>query len=272
MLKKLLTLFWLLCLLSDSHAAPKAEAWSYWNTSQTKQSFDIDHSLWQGFLQRYLKLPEDGISRMKYAAVSQQDRRSLSSYLDYLQQLPVRQMTRNQQLAYWINLYNAGTVKIILDHFPVDSILDIDISPGLFSNGPWGEKLFIIDGQHLSLDDIEHRILRPLWRDPRIHYAVNCASQGCPNLQATPFTQANIEQRLELAAKTFINHPRGVSFRRDSLIASSIYHWFEADFGGDEAGVITHLKRYAAGPLLERLEQTRGIDDYTYDWRLNRID
>ena len=101
--------------------------------------------------------------------------------------------SRDEQLAYWINLYNALTVKVILDHYPVKSILDIDISPGWFSIGPWGKKLVAVEGVEISLDDIEHRILRPIWRDPRIHYALNCAAVGCPNLLREAFTGATAE-------------------------------------------------------------------------------
>jgi hypothetical protein len=272
MSKKIVMLTWLICLIADLQAAPRAEAWDYWNSSQQNQTLQIDHSPWQGFLDRYLVIPKDGISRVRYSAVSEQDHSSLSDYLDYLQRLPVKQMTRNQQLAYWINLYNAGTVHVILSHYPVDSILDIDISPGLFSNGPWGKKLFTIDNQSLSLDDIEHRILRPLWKDPRIHYAVNCASLGCPNLHGSAFTQGNAEQLLEQAAENFINHPRAVQVDQGRLVVSSIYHWFKADFGEYDKAVIDHLKAYAKTSLKQMLEKVVEINDHEYDWTLNQAD
>ncbi len=271
MSKKIFLLAWLICLIADLQAAPRAEAWDYWNSSQQNQTLEIDHSPWQGFLDRHLVIPDDGISRVRYASVPEQDRRLLSHYLEYLQGLPVKQMTRKQQLAYWINLYNAATVNLILSHYPVDSILDIDISPGLFSNGPWGKKLFSIDKQSLSLNDIEHRILRPLWSDPRIHYAVNCASLGCPNLQGTAFTHTNVEQLLEQAAEDFINHPRAVQVDQEKLVVSSIYHWFKADFGGDDKAVIDHLKTYAKAPLKQNLEKIIEIDDHEYDWTLNQM-
>ena len=87
-------------------------------------------------------------------------------------------------------------MKVVLDHYPVDGIRDIDISPGLFAGGPWDKKLVEIEGDDVSLNDIEHRILRPIWRDPCIHYAVNCASIGCSNLRPTAFTAANAERCL----------------------------------------------------------------------------
>lgn len=163
------------------------------------------------------------------------------------------------------------TVKTVLEHYPVDGIRDIDISPGLFADGPWGKELVEVAGEPLSLDDIEHRILRPIWRDPRVHYAVNCAALGCPNLAPRAFTAANTEAQLEAAARAYVNHPRGVMARRGKLVVSSIYIWFKADFGNTDPGVISHLKAYARPDLAARLMDARRIDDHTYDWALNGI-
>jgi hypothetical protein len=157
----------------------------------------------------------------------------------------------------------------VLDHDPVDSIRDIDISPGWFADGPWGKKLITVDGSDLSLDDIEHRILRPIWRDPRVHYAVNCAALGCPNLRPRPFTADRLDRMLTEGARAYVNHPRGARMTDDGLVVSSIYVWFQADFGGDDAGVIAHLKRYAKPGLAADLGAARGIDDHRYDWALN---
>ncbi|MCU7797773.1 MAG: DUF547 domain-containing protein [Candidatus Thiodiazotropha sp. (ex Myrtea spinifera)] len=270
MLKKILSLFVLISIMPSLSAAPRAEAWFHWDKSQPNRTLEINHAPWQAFIDRYLLAFEDGINRVNYAGVSHSDRQSLTRYLDQLQKLSVDTMTRNQQLAFWINLYNAGTVSVILDHYPVESILDIDISPGLFSNGPWGKKLFSIDGQRLSLDDIEHRILRPLWRNPLIHYGLNCASLGCPNLQTVVFTADNADRLLEQAAKAFINHRRGASVSGDRLVVSSIYDWFKDDFGKNDAAVIQHLRQYAKDPLHKQLMNITKIDDDEYDWSLNQ--
>ena len=101
-----------------------------------------------------------------------------------MQAVAISNYNRNEQKAYWINVYNALTIDLILSRFPVASIRDINISPGLLARGPWGAKLFIVEGEKLSLDDIEHRILRPIWKDNRIHYAVNFASLGLPQSSA----------------------------------------------------------------------------------------
>jgi Protein of unknown function, DUF547 len=158
--------------------------------------------------------------------VAPEDRKALKSYLENLQSLQISQYNRAEQKAYWINLNNALTVEVVLSRYPVESIRDIGISPGLFSRGPWDAKLLTVEGEKLSLNDIEHRILRPIWRDARVHYAVNCASLGCPNLQPAAFTTDNTENLLERGAKEYVNHPRGVAVRNQKLRVSSIYVWF----------------------------------------------
>lgn len=272
----LVTLFLLMGMVSPAVSAnalaqllaPKAEAWSHWRLHDDSSTAVIDHSAWGGFMQTYLREPADGINRLAYASVSVADRRMLGDYIEQLATLPIANYNRNEQLAYWINLYNALTVKVVLEHYPVASIRDIDISPGLFASGPWDKALVTVDGQAITLNDIEHRILRPLWQDPRIHYAVNCASLGCPNLQLQPFTGANADQLLDTAARMYINHPRGVFMETDGLMVSSIYNWFAADFEVD-GGVIAHLRRYAHPVLKERLGKPAEPSGYMYDWSLN---
>ena len=266
---KFTLLLLLLGFASGGMAAPAAELWPVWQNHADRETVRIDHSAWWHFLQHYLVKTSDSINRVDYAGVSAQDKTNLQDYLDALQQLPVSRLTRAQQRAYWINLYNAGTVKLILEHYPVQSILDIDISPGWFSNGPWDSKLYNIEGRPVSLNDIEHRILRPIWQDPRIHYALNCASLGCPNLQPEPFTAEHSEQMLEQAARAFVNHPRGVHIEDAELVVSSIYHWFKADFGGSDQGVIDHLGRFAEAGLAARLGKLHKISGHQYDWSLN---
>ena len=156
-----------------------------------------------------MKPSPDGVNRVAYGKVAPQDKQALASYVDRLSKVQVTKLARSEQLPYWINLYNAATVKVVLDHYPVESILKIDISPGLFAKGPWKKKLLTVEGEAVSLDDIEHRILRPIWKDPRTHYAVNCASLGCPNLQPRAFTAGNMDELLDAGARAYVNHPRG---------------------------------------------------------------
>ena len=144
-----------------------------------------------------------------------------------------------------------------------------NISFSFFSFGPWDEDLLSVEGVELSLNDIEHRILRPIWKDKRTHYALNCASLGCPNLLPQAFTYLNTESLLEQGARDYINHPRGVKIQGENLILSKIYEWYQADFGGNEEGVIKHLQRYSKNKKLDYLHADDLEIEYQYNWRLN---
>jgi len=265
-----LTLSLFLGLVASTSAAPAPELWEKWQDHNSNSQIRMDYGFWDRFLKSYV-ITDDaaGIHRVRYGSVSPQDREKLAAYVDMLQQTQVTDLNREEQKAYWINLYNALTVKVVLEHYPVKSIRDIDISPGWFADGPWGAKLLRIEGENVSLDDIEHRILRPIWKDNRVHYAVNCASLGCPNLQAEAFTQENMERLLEQGARQYVNHERGARMDKGKLNLSSIYKWFQVDFGGSKEGVITHLLQYAVKPLAESLKGFNGKITYHYDWNLN---
>ncbi len=249
--------------------APKAELWPRWQAHDPGADVQIDHGVWSQLLARSLARDAAGLNRFDYGAVSDADRAALDGYLAALAAQPIGRFDRAEQRAYWINLYNALTVDVVLEHYPVDSIRDIDISPGLFADGPWGRALITVEGAALTLNDIEHRILRPIWRDPRLHYALNCAAVGCPNLQAEAFTAANTEALLDAAAHDYVGAPRGFSLADGGLTVSSIYVWFNEDFGGNDAGVIAHLKLYAEPPRAARLAAVKEVADHAYDWQLN---
>ena len=239
-----------------------------WNQSDENNPASIDHGAWQKLLNRYLITNHpSGVNRVRYKDFTTTDRRALKSYLSDLQSIDPRQYNRAEQMAYWINLYNALTVDLILENYPVKSIKKT--GKKLFSFGPWDDQLAQIDGNNLTLNDIEHQILRPIWKDRRIHYAVNCASYGCPNLSAAAFTGINTESLLERGATDYINHPRGVSFNNGDLTVSSIYNWYSADFGGNDEKLLRHLKHYARPELRQKLERFDGSIDYAYDWSLN---
>lgn len=249
-------------------AAPKADLWERWTAHDARSTAVIDHSAWGGLLKQYIV--EDGdLNRIAYAKVSLADRKVLEAYIDALQATEISRLNRAEQRAFWINLYNAATVQVILEHYPVESITKIDISPGLFSNGPWGKKLLVIEGEAISLDDIEHRILRPIWKDPLIHYTVNCASVGCPNLADEPYTAENYEALAKANAHAYINSPRGVVVEKGKLRVSSIYVWFQSDFGGKDKAVIQHLLKFAEPALAAELKGVKKISKDYYDWSLN---
>ena len=229
---------------------------------------NIDHGAWDALLRKYLDARHpSGIHRMNYKAVTASDQRTLKDYLLRLQSTAISGYNRREQQSYWINLYNALTVKAILDHYPVKSIRSI--KPNFLSLGPWDVKLVTVESQRLSLNDIEHRILRPIWKDPRLHYAVNCASLGCPNLAEAAYTGENLDRLLTEGAVAYVNHPRGADIRNGRLLVSSIYDWFQDDFGGSVMEVLEHLRQYARGELAERLEGYAGLFEDSYDWALN---
>ncbi len=254
---------------SAAIAGPAADLWEHWSGHDPQSRKTVDHGRWQDFLTRYVMPSRDGINRVAYGAVRPGDRDALKAYLGDMAMVKPTMLARDEQFAYWVNLYNALTVDVILDHYPVDSIRDIDISPGLFANGPWGRELLEVEGRAVTLDDIEHRILRPVWQEPRIHYAVNCAALGCPNLSTTAFTAANTESLLAEGAAAYVNHDRGHRIQNGLLRVSSIYNWFEEDFGGSDAGVIAHLKQHARAPRREALASKTKVASHFYDWSLN---
>ena len=255
--------------ISQTLAAPKADLWVFWNVSDESNAQAIDHGRWQAFLDDYLRIGSDGINRVAYRDVSVGNRAELGKYLDSLSSLDPRAYNRAEQFAYWINLYNALTVEIVLRNPKKGSILRM--GKGLFSIGPWDDPLLTIAGQPLTLNDIEHRILRPIWRDRRIHYAVNCASIGCPNLATTAYTASNVEALLDAGEAAYINHPRGVRFDdRGRLQLSELYKWYVGDFAEDELALVRYLaERHAT--MGGELSAYTGRIRYDYDWALNGI-
>lgn len=258
-------------------AAPQAELWPRWEAHSAGSTLTIDHSEWAVFLERHLvtDTPDD-VNRVRYGEVSPADRKALQQYISSLEAVRVSTLDRPEQLAFWTNLYNAVTVELILDNYPVKSIRDIKISGSMLNRHPWDAELTEVEGVALTLNDIEHRIMRPIWQDPRIHYVVNCASIGCPNLWPEPFRGDTWDAIAEEAAREYINHPRGVDFPGRQPTLSSIYDWYSDDFGGDIEGVLDHVIRYAEGERARQAQRFaasgyRGRVSYQYDWDLNEF-
>ncbi len=259
----LISLAFCSALVADQHSSPVND-WDYSNQASNQV---IDHTLWQSLLNTYLDQSDpSAVNLFNYAAVNKKDREQLDRYLSNLEKVDPSQLSRAEQKAYWINFYNALTIKVVLEEYPVDSIKKVG---SFFNLGPWDNALVKVNQRELSLNDIEHGILRPIFQDPRIHYAVNCASYSCPNLLDTAFTAANTESLLETAAKDYINHPRGVSLQGQTLRLSSIFDWYAEDFGDNEQDLLAHLRRYARPELSTQLKGFKGDIDYHYDWSLN---
>lgn len=248
------------------------DALSFWLTNNETSMLEIDHSAWQHILDNYLVLSHQAIKNtnnerrlFSYQTVSHHDKQVLSNYIDYLQTIDPREYNKNQQFAYWVNLYNALTIKIVLDNYPIKSIKEI----GDGYSGPWNTKYLLIAKQKLSLNDIEHNILRAIWQDKRIHYVVNCASMSCPDLLPHTLNAKTLEQQLNRAAEYYINHPNTIIFDERTIKLSSIYNWFSSDFGETQQALLNHLKHYAKPELKTQLSLFSGELKFDYDWKLN---
>jgi hypothetical protein len=228
-------------------------------------------AIWDGLLSRYVRAGSDGLNRVDYAGWKRNaaDLKALADVVIALAAIPVSTLPRNEQFCLWANLYNAITIQIVLERYPVRSIRDIKSNP--LALGPWKDKRVTVQNVRLSLDDIEHGILRKQWRDPRVHYAVNCASIGCPNLLRRGWRAQRLDGDLDTAARAYINSSRGVRVTAPGQVrVSSIYQWFKVDFGNNDAGVLTHLRQFAAGPLPAQLSNAR-IVGHDYDWSINAL-
>ena len=250
-------------------AAPRANAidgpWSRFGAGAGP-----DHGPWTTFLGQYRRLDRrSGVALINYKAAKAGGRRALSRYLDALQKTDPTKLSKDAAFAFWANLYNAKTVDLVLEEYPVSSIKKV--RGGLFNRGPWRDKVMKVAGRDLSLDDVEHGVLRPVWGDPRIHYAVNCAAIGCPNLQAKAWTPDTLDADLDKAARDYVNDPRGAKVSGGRLTVSSIYEWFQADFGGSDSGVIAHLRAFAEPKLKAQLKGVTRVYDDAYDWSLNDV-
>lgn len=232
----------------------------------------IDHSDWDKLLKTYVKPGADGLNRVDYATFKARGQAELKNYIARMQTVDLKSLDRPEQFALLANLYNAKTIDIVLDKYPVKSIKDISLGGGFIASikgGPWKAEVLKLGGTPLSLDDIEHGILRPAFKDPRVHYAVNCASVGCPNLQTEAFSGEKLVEQLDASARAYVNNPRGVRITADGVVVSSIYSWFKEDFGGTDAGVLKHLQRYASPELAAKLKTATALAGHSYDWSLN---
>jgi hypothetical protein len=260
----------LLALASaGGRAGPPAELWERWLANDPDSTRHIDHGDWDAFLVRYLRIGAEGVHRVAYGEVTPADRALLERYIAHLAEVPISEYSRAEQMAYWINLYNALVVRLVVEHYPIASIRDVGSPPAAPGAGPWRQELVTVEGIPLSLYDIANRILRPIWRDPRVHYALSCGAVGCPNLQPEPFEADQLEQQLSEAAMAYINHSRCIRIEGDHLGLSSLYRWYRDDFGGTDRDVINHLMAYAEPGLAMKLQGFDHVSDDGFDWRLN---
>ncbi|MDR3442225.1 MAG: DUF547 domain-containing protein [Legionella sp.] len=261
----------LLLLLTTgvAQAAFHKSLWPKWEINNPLSKEVISHQLWQDFLNRRVVTNEENINLVDYGHMTQIDFNLLKDYIRSMAQVNINNYNRNEQLAYWINIYNALMVQTVANYYPISTIQEINISPGLFSVGPWGANLITIKGTTLTLDDINNRIIRPIWNDVRTHYTLNNASIGAPNLNRKAYQGLILEEQLNNATSTYVNSLRGVSVIEGRLIISKLYDWYEEDFGGTKQDVIIHLLQFAQEPLLSQLKHINSIDSYIYNWHIN---
>lgn len=222
---------------------------------------DSDEAIYGQLLSYYVK---DGT--VDYEGLKTREK-SLDAFLEALASIDPASLNRDDQLAYYINSYNSWTLKLILEHYP--GIRSIKEAGSLFRS-PWKRKFVRMAGSVLSLDDIEQGILRPRFSDPRVHFAINCASKSCPPLAGVPYQGDTLDAALDAATSRFINTPDNTYFKDGSLHVSRIFDWYAGDFGGEE-GVWKFIRRYAGPELARQMDTaTNHTLAYTdYDWSLN---
>ena len=210
-----------------------------------------DHSLWTDVLQTYVS--DKGSVDYKDL---QNNKFILNSYLKVLRaNTPNYAWSIDAKKAYWINAYNAFTVQLILENYPLKSIKDL--------RRPWDQCFIEIDGEKITLNTIEHEILRPMG-DPRIHFAIVCASKSCPKLLNYAYESETLDQQLDHVTKMFINDPSRNSISQSNVKISKIFKWFKTDFPKSEAFIV-FLNNYSTIKILAKAE----IDYLNYSWNLN---
>lgn len=242
--------------------------------------FDPTYGRWDALVKKHVRwLPDNKQSRVDYAAF-QADRAALKLVLDGLSTVPKAEFDtwpREQRMAFLINAYNAFTVELILTKYPdLKSIKEL----GSFVQSPWKKKFFVLLGEERTLDWIEHEQLRPLYNDPRVHGAVNCASIGCPALRNEAFTAARLEAQLEDGMLRFLGDRTRNRVQGGQLEVNAIFKWFKDDFEKGQQGfsrVEDVFAKYAAQLSDKPEEQARlraktlPIRHLEYDWSLNLV-
>ena len=217
----------------------------------TASAQTIDHSKWTDVLQVYVA--KNGSVNYKDL---QNNRIVLNDYLnDLASNSPKDNWSNAEKKTYWINAYNAYTIQLILDNYPLKSIKDI--------TDPWSQTFFKINGMTMSLNTIEHNILRPMG-DPRIHFAIVCASESCPKLLNYAYEAETLNDQLDQAAKEFINDTSKNNITASQITISKIFKWFKSDFPKG-AAFINYLNKYSTLKIHPKTK----INYQSYNWSLN---
>ncbi len=247
---------------------PRADYWAFWDKSNETNLKVIDHSAWDSLLTRYvLSGDRSGINRFDYEAMADPDVKSLQDYIRNMSGLDPRDYNRLEQQAYWMNLYNAVSVQAIRENY--QAALSASTGNTSALDEAWNADRVKVAGKKLSLNDIEHRILRPIWKDHRIHFGLNCATLGCPNMLPRALSGRTLKSQLKDAGRLFVNDDRGVYYADGKLRVSRIFDWYREDFAADQKGLLKLFAYYADDSKALYLLGFSGAIDYQYDWRLN---
>lgn len=210
-----------------------------------------DHTIWDALVKKYVS-PTGKVNYNGFKS----DKDKLQAYLSELAEHPVQAgWSRAEKMAYWINVYNAFTIKLITDNYPLKSITE------LHGGKPWDVQWIELGDKTYSLNQVENEILRPQFKDPRIHFAVNCAAKSCPPLLNRAWTGERLESDLEQQAKAFINHSKYNTLTNKKASVSKIFEWYSEDFGN----LVDYLNRYAG----TKLAKNAAVSFREYDWALN---
>ena len=211
----------------------------------------VDHSKWDQLLKKHVS-PN---GKVNYSGFKK-DIAELDAYLEILSSSSVDQLSgRNEKMAYWINAYNAFTIKLIVDNYPVSSITK------LHGGKPWDVKWVNLGGKNYSLNNIENDILRPVYKDARIHFAVNCAALSCPPLLNKAFTASNLNALLDQQTKKFINNTSFNQIDATKVSISKIFEWYSVDF----PKLIEFINKYST----QKVNTNAKVKYNEYDWKLN---
>lgn len=262
--KTLAVIVLFLMILTFGYGAPGGPEPATNQTTGTEAPPGRLHQPFDLLLQLYAKN-----DRFDYAAIHQTpaDLQRLREYIRTLGKLDPSGWERAHALAYWINLYNAATLMLVLDHYPVESIKDI----GTLFSSPWKKEVVTVNGQKLTLDEIENAIIRKQFNDARIHFALNCASLGCPPLANRAYTGDQLETQLEAATGRVLSDANWVRITPKELQITRIFDWYEEDFVKAAGSVREFIVRYRPADRDKILDKNRKIEYLDYSWQLNKI-
>jgi hypothetical protein len=220
----------------------------------------INNDIWAELLRKYV---HEGV--VDYAGF-QRDEDKLDLYLAELAAYNPEELTRDARFAFYVNVYNAWTVKLILSAYPdIESIREL----GNIFKTAWEKPIVQLENGTFTLDDIEHGILRPRFKDPRIHFVVNCASISCPPLRSEPYTAERLEEQLEDATRRFLNHPDNYRLDGANFYVSRLFKWYGEDFNNDAIGFYLKYADEALKARLQAAGQSLSVKYLKYDWGLN---